>query len=305
MPWLKMDDGFITHPKVLSVSAEAKLLWMWALGFCAKELTDGRLTQKQAVSVAGLAGVSDWKPAAAELIQARLWESDGDGYHVHDYFDYNPSKAEVEADRAARADAGRLGGQHTQAAKRAKREADAQASALADAQASAKAKSNPVPVTRTRSPGPLPVPFTPHGANAPADEEKPALHPVTKTKSPARVVSVQGHEPLRDQPARPDQAMFSALVENFGPPETDSQRGRYNRAGSELRRADPPVLPEHIPKIKAIYEQRWPKVDCTPTALAANLGVLRGGNGGQTSGPAERNPNRAPKGWDGEYTPPG
>ena len=119
-------------------------------------------------------------------------------------------------------------------------------------------------------------------------------------KARAKPTHPNGKSELQSQ----SETMYAALVSAFGKPETDSERGRYNKAGAELRRADPPVLPENIPKIKAAYESRWSKIDCTPTAIAANLSILRGERNAKTSGQPERNPNRAPRGWDEDYEPP-
>lgn len=35
------------------------------------------------------------------LVDAGLWEQNGNGYVIHDYLDYNPSRVEIEAKRAA------------------------------------------------------------------------------------------------------------------------------------------------------------------------------------------------------------
>lgn len=99
MPWLRMDDGFTTHPKVMGLSLEAKVLWMYSLGHCAHELTDGFVQSRVVPALAGLAGLADPSAASDELVASGLWEASPLGYQVHDYLEYNPSRAEVLAER--------------------------------------------------------------------------------------------------------------------------------------------------------------------------------------------------------------
>jgi len=77
------------------------------------------------------------------LVRVGLWRNEGSGYRVHDYEQYQPTKAQVEADRAAKVAAGQAGGI---AAARARAKAPAKASATAPAQAQSKPVPVPVPV---------------------------------------------------------------------------------------------------------------------------------------------------------------
>lgn len=102
MPWFKVDDSFPTHPKVLSISrkdrAAAVGLWTLAGGWCAAQLTDGHL----AVHMVGELASS--KRYADLLVTARLWERTDSGYVFHDWADWQPTRAQVEADRSAARD---------------------------------------------------------------------------------------------------------------------------------------------------------------------------------------------------------
>ena len=96
MTWLKLDDRFPRHPKVLSLSDRAFRAHVSGLCYCAEQLTDGVVE----------AGIVD-KRAARELVGAGLWIEMPAGRHrIHDFLDYNPSKAEA----MARADAKRIAG---------------------------------------------------------------------------------------------------------------------------------------------------------------------------------------------------
>jgi hypothetical protein len=44
-----------------------------------------------------------------ELVRAGLWDRDDKGYVIHDYLEYNPSKAQVLAVREAKSEAGKRG----------------------------------------------------------------------------------------------------------------------------------------------------------------------------------------------------
>ncbi|OAN35076.1 hypothetical protein A4X17_11380 [Plantibacter sp. H53] len=95
MPWFKVDDGFHGHPKVVDASLEAIGLWTVAGSWCAKYLTDGFVPEK---TVLRLGGDVD---SAGELVRAELWSFADDGYQFKDWEDYQPLKADVEAERAA------------------------------------------------------------------------------------------------------------------------------------------------------------------------------------------------------------
>lgn len=95
MPWFKVDDGFHGHPKVVEVGLEAVGLWTLAGSWCAKYLTDGFVPDK---TVTRLGGTHD---QAKELVVADLWSGETGGYQFKDWEDYQPLKADVEAERAA------------------------------------------------------------------------------------------------------------------------------------------------------------------------------------------------------------
>lgn len=98
MTWVKLDDGFADHPKIEAVGPAAAWLHVAALCYCAKHLTDGCIPKSKALRLADIR-----QPAAqiARLIDVGLWHDKGDHYAIHDYLEYQPTRASVEADRAA------------------------------------------------------------------------------------------------------------------------------------------------------------------------------------------------------------
>jgi hypothetical protein len=103
--WVKLDDHFADHPKILGLSDGAYRAFVDGLCYSARFLTDGH------IPTAAVKVVTRRRPKpVAELIKAGLWEQNGDGVIVHDYLEFQPSRSEVEAKHLARASAGRSGG---------------------------------------------------------------------------------------------------------------------------------------------------------------------------------------------------
>lgn len=96
MTWVKLDDQFAFHPKVLAAGPEAAWLYVAGLCWCSQHLTDGAIPK---AAVPTLAAVK--RPSADRLVAAGLWVDHGDSFEVHDYLQFQPSKAKVEAEREA------------------------------------------------------------------------------------------------------------------------------------------------------------------------------------------------------------
>lgn len=95
MPWFAVDDGFHGHPKTLDLSLAAVGLWAMAGSWCAKYLTDGRVTDRVLTRMGGTPEI------AAELVDAGLWIREASGYRFHEWDEYQRTKEQVEAERAA------------------------------------------------------------------------------------------------------------------------------------------------------------------------------------------------------------
>lgn len=100
MPWVKLDDRFPSHRKVALLSDRAFRLHVSALCWASENLTEGRILDRELPLVARIRGV---KAAAKELEDARLWDRTEDGWSIHDFLEYNPDRARVQADRDANA----------------------------------------------------------------------------------------------------------------------------------------------------------------------------------------------------------
>lgn len=94
MTWFKVDDSFYDHPKVLALPLAARGLWVTAGSYAARHLTDGAVP---AMVVAACGPGS--QAAAKRLISAGLWEKVDTGYQFHNWQEFQPSKADVEAER--------------------------------------------------------------------------------------------------------------------------------------------------------------------------------------------------------------
>ena len=135
MTWVKLDENMVDHPKVAQLSDRAFRLHICGISYSNRHLTDGSIP----IQIAHKLVTPRAAHYAAELVTAGVWEQkDPTTYFVHDYGDYQPSKAEVLELRQKRADAGRIGG------KRSKPRSKREANALASAEAKQEAKPKPV-----------------------------------------------------------------------------------------------------------------------------------------------------------------
>ena len=110
MSWAKIDDQFFDHPKARAAGKDGRALFLAGLCWSAGNLTDGRIAKTDLPLVAAKAEVPA-TPTARRLVEVGLWEPASGGWLIHDYDRYNPSAEAVRAKRAARAEAGRRGGQ--------------------------------------------------------------------------------------------------------------------------------------------------------------------------------------------------
>ena len=99
MTWFKMDDSAYDHPKVVGLSDGAFRLWVCAGLYCSRHLTDG------IVAPGTLRVLQAKQRYCDELWAAGLWEPLPEGgYRYHDWGEYQPLRAEVEARRKANRD---------------------------------------------------------------------------------------------------------------------------------------------------------------------------------------------------------
>jgi len=103
MPYLNLDDGFADHPKVDALTDGAFRLHVAGMNYCARKLTDGVVEKHRVHRLMPV-----YKPSyLKELLAANIWLPHPGGYEIHDYLDWNKSKAwwderrEKEAKRIA------------------------------------------------------------------------------------------------------------------------------------------------------------------------------------------------------------
>jgi len=128
MTWVKIDDHFDQHPKLALVGPLGMALFVAGLAYCNRNLTDGfipwsaarsllcwqflgrpdeqaRVPRFKIAATSGMTGNDVEAEFVIELLLgAGLWEEDGGGYRVHNYDNYQPSRAQVEAERVGAAE---------------------------------------------------------------------------------------------------------------------------------------------------------------------------------------------------------
>lgn len=102
MSWLRIDDGFVENHKVEQISDRAFRLHVAALCHCARNLTDGQVSDKARKTL--LIVVSASNKHVSELVSAGLWLKTEAGYVIKDYLEYNPDAATVKEQRARNAE---------------------------------------------------------------------------------------------------------------------------------------------------------------------------------------------------------
>jgi len=123
MTWVKIDDQMPDHPKFVKLGAfglPAFAIQIRAMCYCARYLTDGELPAgvtplvtagltEWEIETAGIPGIMGVGTSGADfdwptiMVDAGLWEKTEDGFLVHDYLAYNPSRDKVLQDREAAA----------------------------------------------------------------------------------------------------------------------------------------------------------------------------------------------------------
>lgn len=116
MAWVRIDDEFYHHPKVVKAGPLGIAMQVSALCYCNKYLTDGFIPISAIPSLLNLDGIrmrmwsnetfvggedAEWKLIVDDLVDAGIWEECIGGYKIHDYLDYQPSRSQVIAERDA------------------------------------------------------------------------------------------------------------------------------------------------------------------------------------------------------------
>lgn len=92
MTWLRVDDGFPEHPKLIRLGGPSmRWTWLEVLAYCARHQTDGVVPAEicEVVKRANIAFL--YKCVAVGLLEETATEH-GVTLHVHDWETYNPSQ---------------------------------------------------------------------------------------------------------------------------------------------------------------------------------------------------------------------
>lgn len=116
MPWVRFEDQFPIHRKVAALKDPAYRIHTEAIFWCSRNLTDGviraaeinQIRPRADKHVAEIVDREAWHPAdqiCAGCVKAlndagRTWPADG--WVIHDYLKYQPSRAQVIKDRDAK-----------------------------------------------------------------------------------------------------------------------------------------------------------------------------------------------------------
>lgn len=138
MAWVRLDDGFPEHPKIAAAGPLAMALHVAALCYCNRNLTDGFVPNAVLARLADFTGIDvkhaehDYEPVtvamlAEQLVQNDLWHEAAGGHQIHDYLDYQTSRADIRSGRddlsVKRSQAGKAGAQARWHGKNGKRDA--------------------------------------------------------------------------------------------------------------------------------------------------------------------------------------
>jgi hypothetical protein len=97
--WVRTDDQMPRHPKMWRLSDAAYRLNHHGLSHCAAYATDGFIDEAYIDTL--IPAGRKARQFADELVSAGVWEKVPGGWCIHDYLEYQPSAAQVEAQRRA------------------------------------------------------------------------------------------------------------------------------------------------------------------------------------------------------------
>jgi hypothetical protein len=89
----RLDTGWHAHPKILALGLDGMGLHAWSISYCDHVLSDGFIPAGAWPALPGVRG------AVRRIVAAGLWQAVEGGYWLHDYADYNRTKAQVAAER--------------------------------------------------------------------------------------------------------------------------------------------------------------------------------------------------------------
>lgn len=98
MSWVRFDDRMFGNEKLIECGGNSFKLWAFSVSFANNQQTDGFIKR----SVLRVLGGT--KRSANELVKLGLWDEVDGGWMIHDYLDFQPSKAQIKASQQATAE---------------------------------------------------------------------------------------------------------------------------------------------------------------------------------------------------------
>ncbi|GAA2760014.1 hypothetical protein F4554_005588 [Actinopolymorpha rutila] len=98
MPWFRVCDTFAFNDKTVAAGNAAVGLWVRAGSWSAQNLTDGLVPKHMVTALGGTTA------QARKLVDVGLWEATSDGYRFIEWDGAQPTRQEVQQDRAAARD---------------------------------------------------------------------------------------------------------------------------------------------------------------------------------------------------------
>lgn len=99
-----LDDALPDHPKFVGLSNDAFAIWVRCDCYANRVMTDGFIPERTAVGNGGSASRKSTEKAIADLVKAGLWVVVENGFRMHNFLDWNPSRA-ARLDKLAQAKA--------------------------------------------------------------------------------------------------------------------------------------------------------------------------------------------------------
>lgn len=104
--WVKLDDHFVDHPKIVAAGPMAGWLYVAGLCYANRLLTDGFIPEQQVTRLLPTNGHGSSVKLACKLCEVGLWSAvekgpngEASGFLIHDFLTYQPSRRKVLRDR--------------------------------------------------------------------------------------------------------------------------------------------------------------------------------------------------------------